>query len=181
MAHLSAAWMRRVTRRPNHAHAKSLSPQTRDQVVSRRHVTEIDAEADQSCIVLGVGVIGIRIAHHGSAEVQQHRVTRRAFAACIRRRAADPHRGDGALAQARFQIGRALNKGTVARLAHDEIVLLNVEAGPQLGAEGPVPHRLRPARPALGRVEDIMKVRPVLERIFICDRADPHHQPADAA
>jgi hypothetical protein len=60
-------------------------------------------------------VISVTITHHRCAEIEEHRVSRGAFAAGIRRRAADPNGGDAALTQLDFQVGRTLDERAVTR------------------------------------------------------------------
>jgi hypothetical protein len=68
-----------------------------DDFISRSDVTEIDAEIDQRGVVFTIVMIRVAIADHRRPEIEQHRVARGAFAACVRRRAADPDGNNTAL------------------------------------------------------------------------------------
>ena len=108
-----------------------------EQVVRRRDIAEIDAEVDQRSVVLFVVVIGVRVADHGGAEVEQHGVARGALAAGIGRGAADPDRSDASVAKFGLDRRRALDEGAVACLADDQVFRADVESGESFEPNAP--------------------------------------------
>jgi hypothetical protein len=113
----------------------------RDGLVGRDHIAE-ENHVRQAGVVKRVAVRGVTILHEQDMVAHLHRVPHRRLAAAVRGGTGNDQRVDAPGLQERVKIARAWNEGAPARLWHNQVLRLDVEAGPQgmlLRADGKGP------------------------------------------
>jgi hypothetical protein len=117
----------------------SLDP--RDGLVGGDHIAE-ENHVRQAGVVQRVAVRGVAVLHEQDVVTHLHRVPHRRLAAAVRGGAGDNQRVDAPGLQERVEIARTRNKGAPPGLRHNQVLRLDVKAGPQgmlLRADGKGP------------------------------------------
>ncbi|RFU29008.1 hypothetical protein B7463_g7330, partial [Scytalidium lignicola] len=117
----------------------------RDRFVGSDYIAE-EKHVGQAGVVHRVAARGIAVLHEQDVVAHLHRVPHRRLAAAVGGGAGDDQRVDAPGLQERVEVAGARNEGAPARLGHNQVLWLDVEAGPQgmlLRADGErCPHAL---------------------------------------
>jgi hypothetical protein len=102
----------------------------RDRLVGGDYIAE-ENHVRQAGVVHRVAARGVAVLHEQDVVAHLHRVSHRRLAAAVRGGAGDDQRVDAPGLQERVEIARARNEGAPPCLRHNQVLLLDVEAGPQ--------------------------------------------------